>query len=142
MTAKEYLSRARTLQNAIDIKIDQLKRLREKVSFLKSPTISDMPKSTGGYDWTKAVDMLVDLEGQYQREIGAMMREWMEIKDAIAMVDDARYRDLLEARYINGWSWAEIAAQFGCTERNVYRMHGLALLAVVVPGKYRGSGKG
>ena len=133
MTAKEYLSRARTLQNAIDIKIDQLKRLREKVSFLKSPTISDMPKSTGGYDWTKAVDMLVDLEGQYQREIGAMMREWMEIKDAIAMVDDARYRDLLEARYINGWSWSEIAKHMDYNIRYVYRIHGLALLEIKVP---------
>lgn len=138
MTAKEYLSRARTLQNAIDIKIDQLKRLREKVSFLKSPTISDMPKATGGYDWTKAVDMLVDLEGQYQREIGAMMREWLEIKDAIAMVDDSRYRDLLEARYINGWSWSEIAKHMDYHIRYVYRMHGLALLEIKVPTKYRG----
>ena len=133
MTAKEYLSRARTLQNAMDIKIDQLKRLREKVSFLKSPTISDMPKATGGYDWTKAVDMLVDLEGQYQREISAMMREWMEIKDAIAMVDDSRYRDLLEARYINGWSWSEIAKHMDYNIRYVYRIHGLALLEIKVP---------
>lgn len=137
MTAKEYLSRARTLQNAIDIKIDQLKKLSEQVSFLKSPIISDMPKATGGYDWTNAVDTLIDLKNQYQREISAMIRERMEIKDAIAMVDDSRYRDLLEARYINGWSWAEIAAQFECTERNIFRMHGLALLKVEVPGKYK-----
>lgn len=133
MTAKEYLSRARTLQNAIDIKIDQLKKLSEQVSFLKSPIISDMPKATGGYDWTNAVDTLIDLKNQYQREISAMIRERMEIKDAIAMVDDARYRDLLEARYINGWSWSEIAKHMDYNIRYVYRIHGLALLEIKVP---------
>ena len=48
---------------------------------------------------------------------------------AIAALKDQRFQDLLRWRYMDGWRWERIGRAMGYEQRQVYRLHALALSA-------------
>lgn len=134
MTAKEWLSRARFVDVRLAEKVERLDRLREKLESGRHPQLSGMPRG-GQSDWVDALAAYLELEKRINAEKSALMREYIQIKDAIDQVDDARYRAILEHRYIDGWTWEQIAEQMHYDVRHVHRLHGLALLEIKVPGE-------
>ena len=57
------------------------------------------------------------------------------IREAIDAVEDARYRELLELRYIVGMRWERIAVEMNYNYDRIRHMHGEALRAVKVPNE-------
>ena len=49
------------------------------------------------------------------------------------MVQNMEYQSLLEKRYLCLMTWEQIAAETGCSVRNIHMMHGEALKKVTVP---------
>ena len=132
MTAKEFLSQAYRIDQRIDRKIEEAARLRAKLT-QATAVISDMPKGGGVSDWTNADIKVMELENAIKAEITELCKIKRQIKEAIDAVDDKRYRDLLEMRYRDMWSWEQIAVEMSYTYRHVTRMHGKALRAIKVP---------
>ena len=132
MTAKEFLRRAREVDQRVDEAQERLKRLRAKLESGRMSSVTGMPRG-GGADWTETADRLIELE----RVVNARTRELVRWKlaaiDAIRAVEEPRLAEVLELYYIDGFTWEDVAKRMGLDLRWVYRLHGRALLEVRVP---------
>lgn len=138
MTARDYLSQARVLDQAINARLERIVRLRALVSGRAART-DGMPRGSAGsagstfFDWTDTVVKIDEMERALDRDIDRLIDLKREIAEAIAAVPDMRYRTLLEYRYLCGWSWARIARAMHYGEDWVRHAHGWALKQVRVP---------
>ena len=132
MTAKEFLRRARSIDRRIDEATERVERLRARLEAGRMSSITGMPRGGAG-DWTVTADRLMELE----RDVNARVRDMCRLKrlaqGAIDRVEDARYRELLELYYIDGYTWEQVAETMEYDVRHVTRLHGEALLKVRVP---------
>lgn len=135
MTPKEFLSQARDIDSRIDKKIEERERLLAKVTAGRVTHLTGMPRG-GNFDWTDAVNAVIEMDKAINAEISALCRIKREVNEAIDAVEDARYRRLLELRYRNYYTWERIADEMGYDVRWVYQMHGKALLHVRIPPDY------
>ena len=76
---------------------------------------------------------MLEYEAAVRAEINELCRVKRLIREAIDAVEDARYRELLELRYIVGMRWEKIAVEMNYSYDRVRHMHGRALQAVKVP---------
>ena len=139
MTAKEYLSQARLLDSTIDTRLERITRLRALVSGRTART-DGMPRGGKGAgsagstcDWTDTVIKIAEMERALDADIDRLIDLRREIASVIAAVPDARYRTLLECRYLCGWSWRRIARAMNYSEDWTRHAHGRALQMVRVP---------
>ena len=137
MTAKEYLSQARQIDQRIEARCEERDRLLSRLTTGRMTHLTGMPRG-GGYDWTDAVSKLVELEREIGQEIMDLCRLKREINETIDRVEDMTYRRLLELRYRNYMRWDDIADAMGYDVRWVYILHGRALREVRVPGEGEG----
>lgn len=130
MTAKEYLSRYRFLNNGINAKLEQAAELRRKAQSVSGGS-SDGTHSSQPYDRIGEITAkLVDLEREINEEIDAAVDVQREIRAAIAEVPDERLRTLLEYKYINCLTLEEIAVRMNYSYPQICRLHGRALMLV------------
>ena len=137
MTPKMYLRGARTINRQLGELDERIERLRAKVEAGRMSSITGMPRG-GDSDWTKTVDRLIELERYYNARERELVDRKMAIHAVIDQVDDARMRELLELRYIDGMTWEAVAERMGYSTRQVTRLHGYALRMVRVPEEMAG----
>ena len=132
MTAKDYLSQARVLDQAINARLERIARLRALVNGRAART-DGMPRGGAGVDWTDTVVKIDEMERALDKDIDRLIDLKREIAEAIAAVPDMRYRTLLEYRYLCGWSWRRIARTMNYSEDWTRHAHGRALQMVRAP---------
>ena len=132
MTAKEYLLRAWEIDKRIDARIEERERLEARLTSPRMTNLTGMPRG-GGSDWTNAVIAVSELSQEITKEILDLCRIKREVIEAIDAVEDRDYRRVLELRYRNYMKWDDIAKAMRYDVRNVYILHGKALLKVRVP---------
>ena len=82
-------------------------------------------------DMSDAVVRHLELEALYRDRLAAKLEQQMAIERALDSLDDPVERMIMRYRYIEGYSWGTIIAELGYlgySERQVYRLHGFALL--------------
>lgn len=129
MTAKEYLSQGRWLDKRIEARIAERDRIMALAMAARTPQLTGMPRG-GKHDWTDTVDKAIDLTKDIDKEIRELCRIKRELRDTIDRVEDYRCRVLLELRYRSDYTWGQIAEAMGYELRQVYRIHGEALLKI------------
>lgn len=117
--------------------VEQL-RLQVKVTeeTLYSPTgqrFTSTPHATAprGDAMDLAVARLFDLRELYSKRLVEMRARLLDIERAIYSLEDPAQRVIMRDRYVLGWSWRRICSSLadeGYSERQVYRLHGYALL--------------
>lgn len=129
MTAKEYLLQAKYLDQQINNKICQLRMLNDlatKVTY----TMTGMPGGFG--DRASKQDSVVTKIIDFQKEINADIDRLVDLKREILIsiqaLSSVEYQLVLEKRYIMFEKWEKIAADMNTDIRNIYRIHGKALL--------------
>lgn len=132
MTAKEFLLRAWQIDKRIESRIEERERIQGMLIAPRTAKLTGMPRG-GGVDWTNAVMAIADMDSAIAKEIGDLCTIKRQVNDAIEAVEDMRYKRILELRYRNYMTWEAIADITGYTLRNVYELHGKALLCVKVP---------
>ena len=132
MTAKEFLRRARGMDRRIDEATERVMRLRARLETGRMAQISDMPRG-GSSDWTDTANALIDLEHTMNAQIREMCKVKRLAMEVIEAVEEARYREVLELYYLDGFTWEQVAEQMGYDLRWIYRLHGRALKKVRVP---------
>ena len=134
MTAKEYLSQARFLDNRINSKIQQVSSLNELATKCTA-TISDMPHSpnSGGSTMADAVCKIIDLQEEINKDIDRLVDLKREIMGVIKSVPNVEYQTILEKRYLCFISWEQIAVDMNYSIQHIHRMHSSALKEIVVP---------
>ena len=129
MTAKEYLLQAKYLDQQINNKICQLRMLNDlatKVTY----TMTGMPGGFG--DSASKQDSVVTKIIDFQKEINADIDRLVDLKREILIsiqaVSSVEHQLVLEKRYIMFEKWEKIAADMNTDIRNIYRIHGKALV--------------
>lgn len=127
MTAKEYLSRAFEMDRRINIKIEQLKQLRD-LSTQCTSVLSDMPKAKGAKQrLEETVCKIADFETDLNADIDALVDAKREIECVIDTVPDMTQRMLLQMRYLTFRSWDDIAHSLCVSYNHVFKIHRAAL---------------
>lgn len=134
MTAKEYLSQARFLDERINSKIQQVTSLNELATKCTS-TLSDMPHNPnkGNSTMADAVCKIIDLQEEINRDIDRLVDLKREIMKVIKAVADVEYQTILEKRYLCFISWEQIAVDMNYSIQHIHRMHSKALKEITVP---------
>jgi len=128
MTAKEYLSQARRLDQRICSKLEQMATLRslaQKVTTSISGERVSQTRNVSSLEDT--ILRLMETENEMNQSIDALLNLRIEIGKQISTLDDPDCILVLEKRYLCYQSWEKIAADLTCTVRWVHRLHAKAL---------------
>lgn len=95
--------------------------------FTSTPRVPSHPGST----MDGAVARHMELEDLYRTRLAEMETQQLAVERAIQSLGDTPERVVMRERYLRGRGWSAIVAdmsKLGHSERQVYRLHGLALL--------------
>lgn len=118
----------------------EVKQIRDQLAALESSLYSpmgqrftSMPHSASGPKKTMedAVAGHMKLEKLYREKLTAQEALLYRIEEALSSLEDPAQRVIMRERYILGQSWIRICDKLrgqGYSERQVYRLHGFALL--------------
>lgn len=136
MTAKEYLERIYKLQrkiNGMKIRSEEYSKLALSVPGPKyEPRIGTNPTPNSKAPFEIWVKRKVDLDGQIaklEEELNELRKEAM-LK--IDMVENEDYKNVLILRYLDFYTWTEIAGKMFCSEKTVRRWNNEALKQICV----------
>ena len=131
MNAKEFLNRAKYLDDLINAKIRQVSQLNDLATHATS-AMTGMPHNPnhGRSAMADAVVKIVDLQAEINADIDELVDLKRAILEAVKAVPNGEYQTILERRYLCFDSWEKIAADMGYDMRWLYRLHGRAIAAV------------
>ncbi len=130
MTAKEYLSQYKDLNDSINAKLEQVGELRRKAQTVSSGSSDGTHSSTPHDRIGEITARIVDLEREINEDIDRSIDLQREIRAAIATVPEVRLRTLLEYKYINLLTLDETAVRMNYSYPQICRLHGRALQSV------------
>ena len=127
MDAKAWLARGFWLRR----EKEQLERMREE-TFARLTQMTATPNGdrVSGTRNPHKFEKLIELDTDLAKKIEQLDRTRLEIFNTIQQLTDSRYRQVLLGRYYECMAWTDIATLMHYEERQVYRVHGLALQAI------------
>ena len=131
MTAKEYLTQAKTLDQRINIKLERVSRLRSMTQKITAAMDSEPVSHTRNVtSMEDAIIRLMEEEKSLNVSIDQLVDLKREISGVLEQIHDPDCQLLLELRYLCYRSWEEIAEVMCMHIRTVYKIHGRALQKV------------
>lgn len=130
---KQYLNRYVQSKNRYNAISEEMLRIRSEACRV-SPVLSEMP-SGGNQTGTKierAIEQLDACANDLEKEALEMRRLMQEVKAAINTIPDETLKQLLELRYINGYTWEQIAVKMYYSYQWVCELHGKALNRLIL----------
>ena len=127
MTAKDWLRRGWQIDQEINSLLRTKQETRDR---LTSVTAGYDGESVQGTRDPHKYDRLAELDEKIDQRIDQLVAVKQEIMDAIAQVEDSRYRTLLTERYMEFRTWEQIAVDMNYTWRRVMQLHGEALNSI------------
>lgn len=124
MTAKEWLSRATTVEQEIRLLMQERRSIFEKCSFITSRLNTMRVTSTKD---PHKYDALVMYEEELDKRIDELCTVRREVHCFITGIEDPIHRELLYRRYIKGQKFEQIALDMHYCYRQVIRIHGNVL---------------
>ena len=129
---KAILLEYRAIERRINRLIDEKAAWNAKATATTS-SFSDMPRSGGGSDKIQTtVEKIIEIEEKLDHEIDALVDLRNRIEAAVEKLEDGRLRDVMRYRYIDGMKWEQIAVEMHCSYMQVCRLHGKALLEIML----------
>jgi len=131
MTNKDkikYLKRYINLDREIERKLEEVSRLRSKLTRI-TQVLTAEPRGGGSiYGKTEEIiAKIVDLEKEIDADVDRLVAIRDGIKTMIEAVEDDRERLLLQYRYLDGWTFEKIAVEMNYSWRQIHRLHSKAL---------------
>ena len=130
---KQYLNRYIQAKNRYNAISEEMLRIRSEACRI-SPVISDIPVN-GSHISNKieqAIGQLDACANDLEKEAIEMRQLMQEVKAAINTIPDETLKQLLELRYINGYTWEQIAVKMYYSYVHICRLHGLALKKIMI----------
>lgn len=130
MTAKEYLQQLKGINVAIDQKTQELNRLRAMAESIggtdySKERVQTSPSNEAPY--VKAVNQLVDVEKEVEREMAILFDKKHKIINQIQGLQNPIYVQVLYKRYEEGKELKEISDELNYTYQYILNMHMYAL---------------
>lgn len=127
MTVKQWLWRYSNADHRIDSLLQQRQEVYDRLTKITAALDSESVSSTKD---PHKYDELADLDLFIRQRVSQSMSIRLEITEAIEELEDWRHRDILTYRYINGFTWEQVADIIHMSVRHVTRLHGDALVAI------------
>lgn len=129
---KEFLQQYRLAEMEEQRLVLEIERWRSRAERMTAG-YSKAPAGGGdGRSMEHTLERLGELAAELTHQRDKLVRLRREIGAAIDKVPDARLRELLRLRYIDGLSFEQIAVRMSYSWRQVIRLHGVALSKVVM----------
>lgn len=124
---KEYLRQYRRHVQRINRIESDLEEIRSMKCY---PSVNNdgMPHGSSNSDLSSYAALIDAKERELVKEKQMRTKQYAKINDCIDLMENEAEKDLLHYRYIKGMSWWEVAEKLECSEREVYRKHGKALI--------------
>lgn len=133
MLAKEFLKKIITIDNLINCKLEQVKDLRDGLSYVGSNLSSDKVQSSVNPDkFTNTVSKIIDLESEINRDIDRLVDYKKTARELIEKLDSDTQKIILYKRYFEGKTFETISVECGYSWRQTHRIHGQALKSLEV----------
>ena len=128
MTAKEYLGQAYRLDQRINSKLEQVSSLNDLATRVTS-TLTGMPKhpNRSGSAMADAVEKIVDLQTDINRDIDRLINLKRDIVTSIRTVGNTEYQTLLEKRFLCFETWEQIAVDMHYSGKWIQKLHDRSL---------------
>ena len=131
MTAKEYLSQARRLDQRICSKLEQMDALRSLAQKVTTSLNGERVSHTRNVSSLEdTILRLMETENEMNQSVNALLSLRIEIGKQISALNDPDCILVLEKRYLSYQSWEKIAADLEFTVRWVHRLHAKALQSI------------
>lgn len=131
---KWFLRRYRKNEACIERLENKLAIMDERITTIKSPSLSGMPR--GGVPVT--IDDLMSDKVDLEDRIKRLKAKRRDLKKAVCKeidsLEDPRYCEVLEAYFIDGLSFDDIAEELGYTERHVKKLYSEAITFLSLSG--------
>ena len=129
MTAKEYLSRLRSIELRLMAEANEIEALSDMATHITSAINSDGIHTSGATSdkLGNCVSRLVDLQREIDSDILMLEKVRGEIITSLDNVSNDKYRELLRMRYVGHMTFEEIAIAMDKTYRWITKLHGRAL---------------
>lgn len=126
---KDYLNKAKSVDNLINSRLLELQNLRRLSVSLSSSGGSEAVASSGKEtaNYTKIVEKIIDLENQIDTEIDEYIDTRGKVKDSINKLEDNDEKAVLINRFINNMGFKDICKEMNISERNIYIIYDNAL---------------
>lgn len=123
----QYLKRYQAINRSIDQKLEEISMWRNRASKM-GHSLSDMPRGGERQDQVQsAIDKICELETSINSEIDQLVLVRQDIENVINQVQDEVLKTLLKYRYLNGFTWEQIAVLMNYSYMQICRLHGKAL---------------
>lgn len=135
MTAKEYLSQAKHLDDIINCRLRELSYWRSLSLGVSGSSFEEHhnPNKPTEAPFVRCVEKIDEIERDVNTKIDALINLRGKINKAIDMMDNYEEQLLLRYRYLDGLTWRKISKIMLVSIRTVYRIHGTALQNFRVP---------
>ena len=135
MTAKEYLNRAKHIDDLINYRLRELDYWRDMQGRVSGSNFEPHynPNKQTEAPFVRVIEKIDELEREIEEKIRRLMELKEEISNAIDMLESHDEQMVLRYRYLDRLSWEEISHMMYVSERTVYRIHGEALAHFTVP---------
>lgn len=129
MTAKEYLSRLRSIELRLMAEANEIEALSDMATHITSAINSDGIHTSGATSdkLGNCVSRLVDLQRDIDSDILTLEKVRGEIIASLDNVQNDKYRELLRMRYVGHMTLEEIADAMDMSKRWIIKLHGRAL---------------
>ena len=136
MTAKEYLNQARHLDALINCRLREIDYWRDLSSSVSGMKFDGMPHSSNcptEAPFVRCLEKIDEIQRDVEDKVAYLVRLKEEINTAIDMLASRDEQLLLRYRYLDDFTWEEIARMLNVSLRTVHRIHGSALQNFIVP---------
>ena len=136
MTAKEYLNQARHLDALINCRlreIDYWRDLSSSISGMKFDGMPHSPNHPTEAPFVRCLEKIDEIQKDVEDKVAYLVRLKEEINMAIDMLASRDEQLLLRYRYLDDFTWEEIARMLNVSLRTVHRIHGSALQNFIFP---------
>ena len=128
--AKEQLSQIKKTDRLIDQLLSTVQTLRSSLTSQSYELQPDRVQTSGPKDRLSETFARID---DLEREINARIDDLIRLKEdtlkVIYQISDKDQQNVLIARYVQGERWEKIAVDLNFSIRQIYRIHGGALVA-------------
>ena len=129
---KGYRGHVRRI-NRIETELAELRAMRSSMSVNND----GMPHGSGQSDLSGYAAELDRLERSLIKERYERIRTYKDIAIRIKKLKSENEKDVLFYRYIAGLAWWEIAEKMSFSERQIFRIHGKALVHFRLPKDFK-----
>lgn len=136
MTAKEYFSQAKYLDQRINYHLKEAQSWRELACGITSPGLRQDKVQTspkGEAPFIRAMERVWEMEQKINDEIDRLVDLKEQMQQVIGQLDNADYQLILKYRYFQNMTWRQIGDVMCIDRTTAQRYHDAAIARIVVP---------